>query len=467
MIQVFEDVSLQFIATGKDAGRYKCQMLQRDGTYKERITLLALVKLTLAPAPPVPMNSTVRLKARVFPGYAVAGGTWLTPADVPLLTVVPSPGTLLTKLPWVNHQDNGLYTCSIRINGKSSKSEYNYTVTVQVDDNKVVSIPGIIYDPTLSTASLSQSAVTLSCPSVDGDYVRVYWWCSNCQNSPPKQVFLSDRWRNHVASHPKPHLQLRGPSSPGAGGNLSFLLRPKLGDAGRYQCEVFLDDKVFGQSTTLTVLHGYAKSSSSSLDLTCAYAERSQVKRVTWTHIKRPNFKLPVRAVIGRLTISVPLPITPKTAGKYACTLQLKSGQTVRYVYTVPLTPTERPCCGSELPTEASTDYYSGSPLPPAEDVSVSEPSALLSALSLLLFVVPVVAVAVGVLLWRRGCCASRRNVDVERTLSHYSGEVENIYENPEDLRQSSQHGAVYMDLKPTGETDVYKELDRYDPCCG
>ncbi|XP_022530044.2 g6f-like [Astyanax mexicanus] len=456
IIQIFEDVSLQFTASANDGGRYSCLMMQGSETYREKITLLALVKLILAPAPPVPVNSTLRLEAQVSPVFAVAGGTWLSPADVPLLTVAPSPGTLLTKLPWVNHRDNGLYTCSIHISGQSSKSQYNFTMSVKVDENKVASVPNIIYDPTLSKASLAQSTVTLSCPSIHGDYVRVYWWCADCSKVLPKKVFQSDRWRNHMISTPKPRLQLQD-----NGENISFLLRPELDDAGQYQCEVFLNDKVYGQSTTVTVLKGNAKSSSSSLDLTCTYAMRSQVAKVKWIHIQRPNFQLPVRAVIGRLTASVALPVTPKTAGQYACTLQLKSGQTVRYTYNVPLTPTERPCCGSDLPAKATTDHSAEPPLPPAE------PSAVLSALSLLLFVVPVVAVAVGMLLWRRGCCSSRQNVDVERTLSHYSGEVENIYENPEDLRQSSPHGAVYMDLKPTGEADVYKELDRYDPCCG
>uniref|UniRef100_W5LF16 G6f-like n=1 Tax=Astyanax mexicanus TaxID=7994 RepID=W5LF16_ASTMX len=406
-----EDVTLQFTASANDGGRYLCLMMQGSETYREKITLLALVKLILAPAPPVPVNSTLRLEAQVSPVFAVAGGTWLSPADVPLLTVAPSPGTLLTKLPWVNHRDNGLYTCSIHISGQSSKSQYNFTMSVKVD----ASPSNLRHSLHLSSksASLAQSTVTLSCPSIHGDYVRVYWWCADCSKVLPKKVFQSDRWRNHMISTPKPRLQLQD-----NGENISFLLRPELDDAGQYQCEVFLNDKVYGQSTTVTVLKGNAKSSSSSLDLTCTYAMRSQVAKVKWIHIQRPNFQLPVRAVIGRLTASVALPVTPKTAGQYACTLQLMSGQTVRYTYNVPLTPTE--------------------------------PSAVLSALSLLLFVVPVVAVAVGMLLWRRGCCSSRQNV--ERTLSHYSGEVENIYENPEDLRQ---------DLKPTGEADVYKELDR------
>lgn len=46
---------------------------------------------------------------------------------------------------------------------------------------------------------------------------------------------------------------------------------------------------------------------------------------------------------------------------------------------------------------------------------------------------------------------------DVERTLSHYSGEVENIYENPEDLRQVIS--AIYY------HRCVYKNTHSHIPC--
>ncbi|TKS82280.1 hypothetical protein D9C73_016389 [Collichthys lucidus] len=53
----------------------------------------------------------------------------------------------------------------------------------------------------------------------------------------------------------------------------------------------------------------------------------------------------------------------------------------------------------------------------------------------------------------------------IEQSLSVQSREVENIYENPEDVRQAPPEGPVYMDLKPRGEDDVYKELERYEQC--
>ncbi|KAI4890330.1 hypothetical protein NFI96_018353, partial [Prochilodus magdalenae] len=503
--EVFEDVSLQFTATATDGGRYSCLMQQRGGKLNERIILLALLKLTLAPAPSIPVGSTVRLTAQVSPSYAVAGGMWLSPTGVPLLTVVTAPGTLLTKLPQVRLEDKGLYTCNIHIHSQNGKAEYSHTLAVTVNATKVATFPNITYTcgvnvrdgeerdtddllscphyplqglaircgavpkpgsdaaaqdaldgssveggedgrwemclpqpsqevgtllgflgygagvegpgPTGSRASLSHLAVTLPCPPVYGDFVRLYKWRPNQHNSKPdpELVFQFDRWRNHT-NKTKSHLQLLGPSSSEAGGTYSFLVRPALVDAGRYQCEVFLDDVVSCQSTTLTVLHGSTKSSPSSLNLTCMYTERSQVKLATWTHLERPDCQLPMKAKLGMLTISVSLPVTSETAGQYACTLELKNKQKLRYTYTV------------TLPPAVSVLYVQGG--------RVSEPSALSPLLSLLFFLVPVVAVAVGVLLWRQGRCSSRRNVDVEHTLSHCSGEVENIYENPEDLRQ-------------------------------
>ncbi|KAL7886567.1 hypothetical protein AOLI_G00042880 [Acnodon oligacanthus] len=267
--EIFEDVSLQFIATATDGGRYSCLMQQRGRKLKEKIILLALLKLTLAPAPPIPLGSTVRLTAQISPYYAVAGGMWLSPAGVPLLTAVPAQGTLLTKLPRVSREDNGLYICSIHIQGQSSKPEHKHTLNVTVNAWEAAQFPNIKYDSTESRASLSHLPVTLPCPPIYGDYVQLYRWKPNQRtpNPEPELVFQFDRWRNHIKQS-RANIQLLGPSSVEAGGNFSFLLRPKLEDAGRYQCEVFLDSAVFGQSTTLTVLHVSNKTSSSTLDLT-------------------------------------------------------------------------------------------------------------------------------------------------------------------------------------------------------
>ncbi|XP_029359919.1 g6f-like isoform X1 [Echeneis naucrates] len=80
-----------------------------------------------------------------------------------------------------------------------------------------------------------------------------------------------------------------------------------------------------------------------------------------------------------------------------------------------------------------------------------------LPSLSALLLLVPLFAAAVGVLLWRQKYISDR---GIEQSLSVHSGEAENIYENPEDIRQTPPQGSVYMDLKPREEDDVYKELE-------
>ncbi|XP_076847310.1 g6f-like isoform X2 [Brachyhypopomus gauderio] len=461
MFEIGQDASLRFIVTATGGGRYSCST-RVDGRKSEaRIILLALVKLTITPFPTINMDSNVRLEARVSPPYVVGGGAWYSPMGVRLLANTSSVGTVLTKLPRVTADDSGLYTCSIRVRGRSQQRIYNYTLAVAVDVRHVAALPSIKYGPMHSVAVLSESPVSLPCPPVLGDYTRLYWWRPDAsQNVQPELVYFLDHWRNRK-KQTQPHLQLQRSAFPGHAGNTSFILKPAaLADAGRYQCEVFLDDEAFGQVTTLTVLRGYSSLSSSSLNLRCDYAERSQVASVGWSHKQRPGLHLMQKAIIGRVTVTVALPVTPDTAGQYICTLHLKSGRVISYLHSLTLPSTERPCCASGNVSGDSA----GSLLTPAEGNSVSEPSVLLPSLSLLLFLLPVSAVAVGLLLWRRGRCTLSRNA--EHTLSHYSGEVENIYENPEDLRQSTPQATVYMALKPTDQMDVYRELDRYDKCC-
>ncbi|XP_035991065.1 g6f-like isoform X5 [Fundulus heteroclitus] len=96
------------------------------------------------------------------------------------------------------------------------------------------------------------------------------------------------------------------------------------------------------------------------------------------------------------------------------------------------------------------------------EGVTTSSPHPSLSALLLL---VPLAAAAVGVLLWRQKHISDG---GIEQSLSVQSGEAGNIYENPEDIRQQAHpQGSVYMDLKPRGDNDIYKELERYEQCQG
>ncbi|XP_058603038.1 g6f-like isoform X5 [Onychostoma macrolepis] len=432
------DASLIFMAAAAAQGRYSCVIEKDDKKLQERTVLLALIKLSVTPTPPVTVDSTVRLAAQVSPSSVAAWGTWVSPSGEQLHTEIShGTGSLLSKLPRVTSKDNGVYTCRIRVHGNSGTSISEHRVNVTVNG-----VPR-------SLAALSRSLVTLTCPPVLADYVLLYWEYPDLRRM--ELIFQFDRWRRSYTNQTKPHLHLKDPASLAAAGNFSFLLSPAVKDGGLYLCEVFLDDKAFSQANRLSVLHGYTKSSRTALDLSCMYSERSQVKAVKWSYVQDPRRFLQSAAVLGRITTSVVLPVTPETAGQYACTLYLKNGKSVQYMYTV---------------TMASIDptFSPGPALPPAAgDVSAS---SYVSTFSFLLLLIPLIAVAVGVLLWRQGYCVTRRSV--EQSLSHHSGEVENIYENPDDLRQQTPpQGAVYMDLKPTGEMDVYKELDRYNQCCG
>lgn len=105
-----------------------------------------------------------------------------------------------------------------------------------------------------SLAALSRSLVTLTCPSVLGDYVLLYWQYPDSKRM--ELIYQFDRWRQSNSNQTKPHLHLIDPTSLAAAGKFSFLLSPALKDGGLYLCEVFLDDKAFSQANRLSVLHG-------------------------------------------------------------------------------------------------------------------------------------------------------------------------------------------------------------------
>lgn len=105
-----------------------------------------------------------------------------------------------------------------------------------------------------SLAALSRSDVTLPCANINGDYVLLYWWLPDSPHASPKLIFQFDRWRNSMKQS-NFRLHLLNHSS-WLSGNFSFFLRPEFKDGGRYHCEVFRDDQVFAQVTTLTVLSG-------------------------------------------------------------------------------------------------------------------------------------------------------------------------------------------------------------------
>ncbi|XP_052350439.1 uncharacterized protein LOC118377033 isoform X2 [Oncorhynchus keta] len=442
------DFSLLFVPKMEDKGRYSCLIKQQEKKLREKIILLAILTVSIFPSATLPHHSTLRLMAEVSPASAVSEVTWLSPGGTPLRLARRSGGGV-AKLPQIRLTDQGVYICQVYPRGNSSSPMFPFTVDLRVDGMNVASFTNISHSAQISMASLTQTPLTLACPPMRGDYVLLYWKPPDSRNiNTTTLVYRYDRWRDHTEQS-KTHAQLSldGPLSTPKEGFFSFLLSPGLNDGGLYMCEVFLNDNAFSQRTLLSILQVKARHSPSALVLTCHYTERSQVKRVVWSHQNQSRTLKWSSSGPGRLSTEVPLFPTQNTAGNYTCTMQLQNGQVVKAVYTVKLPPKDN--------TESTTSI---SP-PHPESNSASLLPSLLSALLLL---VPLVAAAAGVLLWRQKDISRR---GIEQSLSRCSGEVENIYENPEDVRQTSPQSSVYMDLKPRGEDDVYEELDRYKSC--
>ncbi|KAM4600463.1 g6f-like [Polymixia lowei] len=419
--------SLFFLPKMEDQGLYSCLIKQGGRKIKERIILLAVLTVTIVPEAPVPQNSILRLIADVTPKFAVTRVSWAAPGDVALRSEkMGNTGNTVAKLPQFRASDAGAYTCVVLPRGNSSNALFAFNVDVTMDG------------PQISTAALAQASFPLLCPGVQGDYVLLYWESPDSKKQKEKKlVYQYDRWRGtSELSKVGKQLRLAGPPYNHQTGSFSFLLTPGIKDGGLYTCQVFFNDNTACQSTLLSVLKVKASRSPSKLELSCQYSERSHVQYPVWTYRGR---RLPSYSPGPGLYITtLPLPITSETAGNYTCALQLKNGQTAQAVHTVIL--------------------------PPKESNTATATPSLLPSLSALLLLVPLVAAAVGVLLWRQGHISRR---GIEQSLSHYSGEAENIYENPEDIRQTSPQGSVYMDLNPRAEDDVYKELDRQEPCQG
>nr|XP_020466587.1 uncharacterized protein LOC109966234 isoform X2 [Monopterus albus] len=426
------DFSLSFLPKLEDRGFYSCSIKQQERKLKERIILLAILTVTIVPAAPIPQYSTLRLIARVDPGIASEKITWATPGGTTMRSeIVANTGTV-AKLPRLQNIDNGIYVCTVYPWGNSSSSFFTFPVDVIVDDNKVASIVSIKHDHMISTAIQAHASFLLTCPDVSGDYVLLYWKPPDTKRqNETKRVYQYDRWRTHSLPEQSKKLQLAGPPYNAEAGSFSFLLIPELKDGGVYICEVFLNENAFSQRTTLSVLKVTTRRSSSELTLTCLYTEVSQVRSADWEHQNKSHQLLVSYSTPGSITATVSLPITSETAGNYTCILMLINGKTIMITQDL------------ALPSE--------------EHVGVTT-SSLLPSLSALLLLVPLVAGSVGVLLWRQKHISDR---GIEQSLSVHSGEAENIYENPEDIRQAPPQGSVYMDLKPRGENDIYKELDR------
>ncbi|XP_028436788.1 g6f-like [Perca flavescens] len=431
--------SLFFIPRKEDGALYSCLIKQHERKLSEKIILLAILTVTVVPAVPIPQHSTLRLIASVNPDNAVNKITWAAPGGISIKSEKkPNTGTV-AKLPQVVYSDNGTYVCMVHLWHKSSNTLVTFNVDVTVDADNVVSFTNATHGEDISTATQAGIPFPLTCPVVQGDYVRLLWQPpSSRRHSQMRLVHQYNRWRGSTfwTEHSK-KLQFAGPPYNAEAGSFSFLLTPEWKDGGLYVCEVILNDNGFIQKTMLSVLKVTTSSSSSELKLRCLYSEVSQVRSAAWKYQETGRRLHLLSSEPGSITTILPLPITSDTAGNYTCTLQLQNGQTISAMQAVP------------LPHKDGRDV---------ESVSVTTPS-LLPSLSALLLLVPMVAAAVGVLLWRQKHISDR---GIEQSLSVHSGEAENIYENPEDIRQAPPQGSVYMDLKPRGEDDVYKELERY-----
>lgn len=112
--------------------------------------------------------------------------------------------------------------------------------------------------PMISTATNALTAFALTCPDVQGDYVRLFWKPPDSRRqSDGKQVYQYDRWRASTTLFKNnKKLQLAGPPYNAEAGSFSFLLTPGLNDGGIYTCDVFLNDNAFSHRTRLSVLKG-------------------------------------------------------------------------------------------------------------------------------------------------------------------------------------------------------------------
>ncbi|XP_054637161.1 g6f-like isoform X2 [Dunckerocampus dactyliophorus] len=418
------DFSLVFPPTIQDVGLYACLIEQQGRKVKEKTILLAIISVIVIPAISIPQQSTLRLIARVIPQYAVHQITWESPHGRSLKTESKPNTGIVAKLPQVTYSDAGLYECHCLV---LPEAVFTFAVNIVIDAVRVASFTNVVHSPPISTATQAMMLFHLSCPDVQGDCVLLYW--QNPKSSISELVYHYDRWRGTTLTTTySQNLQLAGSPYNAESGNFSFILTPDLSNGGLYICDVLLNDHAFSQRTLLNVLKVTTSRSSSKLELDCLYSALTEVHSGVWEHENKSHRLEMMSSGPGSVRTDLPLPITSDTAGNYTCTLQLNNGQTVSATHMVKQ----------------------------QESVSVPAPSSL-SSLSALLLLVPLFATAVAVLLWRQKHITDRA---IEQSLSVHSGEAENIYENPEDVRQAAPPGSVYMDLKPR-KNDVYKELER------
>ncbi|XP_049587576.1 g6f-like isoform X3 [Syngnathus scovelli] len=377
----------------RDAGLYMCLVEQRGETIKEKIILLAIITA----------GSSLKTALKPIAGF-------------------------VTKVPWVTLDDAGPYRCTVHPVRSANDTAFTFPMSIAVDAVSVASYTRVQHGPPIFTATQARTSFPLTCPSVQGDCVSLYWQGPNSNKS--KLLYQHNRWRGTTLNMEESRkLQLADSPYNADGGSFSFVRTPGLKDGGLYVCKVLVNDHIFSQRTLLSVLKVMGRRLGSKLQVECLFSEVSQVQEAKWEYQNKSQ-RLAMRKGRGNISTVLPLPITSDTAGNYTCTLRLKNGQTISAVHSVQ--PQER----AEAPSSHSSSVH------------------LLLALLLL---VPLVAATVAVLLWQQ-----KRNCrqGIEQSLSGHSGETENIYENPEDVRQALPQGSVYMDLKSRQE-DVYKKLER------
>ncbi|XP_061675752.1 g6f-like isoform X1 [Syngnathoides biaculeatus] len=411
----------------EDAGLYMCMIEQLKKKIKEKIILLAIITVTSIPASPIPLNSTLRLIAKITPNFARDYISWESQDGTSLKTVFRPIVGFVTKLPQATYSDAGSYKCTVHPPRSTNGTVFTFSVNVTVDDSCQASFTRVEYSHPISTATQARTSFPLTCPPVPGDYVFLYWKPPNSNRC--KLLYQYDRWRGKTSSNSESFkLQMAGAPY---NGSFSFIRTPGLKDGGLYVCKVVVNDHIFGQTTVLSVLKVMARRLDTVLQLECVFSEVSQVQNATWEFHNKSRSLWTMSSAPGNVTTTLLLPIASDSAGNYTCTLQLKDGQTVSTTYVVKQA---------------------------AKTVPTSSPHSSFHHLLLLvlLLLVPLVAASIAVLLWRQKRISLR---GIEQSLSVYSGETENIYENPEDVRQAFPPGSVYMDLKPR-QDDVYKELE-------
>lgn len=131
-------------------------------------------------------------------------------------------------------------------------------ICFNIQDFPVVPLPLLPAGSLISTATQAQASITITCPEVPGDYVRLYWLSPDARRQRNMtRLYHYDRWRGStLVTEQSKRLQLAGPPYNAKTGSFSFLLIPELKHGGLYECAVFLNDHVYSQKTLLSVMKG-------------------------------------------------------------------------------------------------------------------------------------------------------------------------------------------------------------------